>query len=106
MNWLVLIIAFAIAVGIGAFLATMLGRTRRDWSDRRRLWTAALALPAFILFATVSAVGCTMAAAPVQGDGNRNLVVAVYGMVGAIFLVITLAGGFVGAVVAVRKDEE
>jgi hypothetical protein len=104
MNWLVLIVTFAIAVLVGAFLATTLGRTRSDWSTRRRLWTAALALPGFIVFATLLGVGCTMTAMPAQGAGNRDLVIAVYAMLGAVFLVITLVGGLVGAFAAVRKD--
>ena len=107
MNWLVLIVTFAISVMIGGFLATTFSRARKgEWSRRRRLWTAALALPGFMVFATVLGIGCTMTVMPTQGQGNRDLVIAVYGLLGAMFLVITLVGSLVGAFAAVRKDSQ
>ena len=106
MNWLVLIIAFAVALMIGAFAATMLERSRPEWSPMRRLWTAALALPGFIALATLFAVGCTMAAMSGPGQGNRDLVTAVYTMVGIVFLLISLVGSLIGAGIVVRKGRE
>jgi hypothetical protein len=104
MNWLVLIISFAIAVLIGSFLASKLERSRPDWSPRRRKWTAAAALPAFIVLATIAGIGLTMVTTPAPGEGYRGLYSGIYAMVGAVFFVITLLGGLVGAAAAVRKD--
>ena len=106
MNWLVLIVSFAIAAMVGAFLAAMFERSRPEWSPRRRLWAAALALPGFIALSTLFAIGCTMATISEGGEGNRDLVSAVYTMVGGLFFLITLAGGLAGAFAALRKDRQ
>ena len=99
MNWLVLIIAFCIGAAMGAFLASLLERSREHWSAPRRLWTAASVLPGFLLLLTAVAVLWTLAV----GGGNRDLASAVYMMVGAIFIVVTLLGGIAGATLAARK---
>jgi hypothetical protein len=104
MNWLVLIISFAIAVLIGSFLASRLERSRPEWSPRRRKWTAAAALPAFIVFATIAGIAVTMVITPAPGEGYTSLYSGIYAMVGAVFFIITLLGGLVGAAAAVRKD--
>ena len=101
MNWLVLIVSFAIAVMIGSFLAGKLERSRPGWSARRRKWTAASALPAFIVLLAIGAVAVTMATIPAAE--YRDLYSAVYAIMGAIFFVVTLIGGLVGAGAAVRK---
>jgi len=105
MNWLVLIVTFAIAVMIGSFLAGRLERSRPDWGARRRMWTAALALPGFVVVLTIGGVALTMVTTPAPGAGYRDLYGAVYAIMGAIFFVITLIGGLVGAGAAVRKTE-
>ena len=104
MNWLVLIVAFAIAVLIGSFVAGKLERSRPEWGARRRMWTAALALPAFIVVASIAGVGLTMVTTPAPGEGYRDLYGAVYAIIGAVFFVIALIGGLVGAGAAVRKN--
>lgn len=105
MNWLVLIISFAIAVLIGSFLASRLERSRPDWSPRRRKWTAAAALPAFIVLATIAGIGLTFFITPAPGEGYRSLYSGIYAIVGTVFFVITLIGGLVGAGAAVRKEK-
>ena len=104
MNWLVLIVTFAIAVMIGSFLAARLERSRPDWSPRRRKWTAAAALPVFIVLATMAGIALTMVITPAPGEGSRALYSGIYAMVGAVFFVITLVGGLIGAAAAVRKE--
>ncbi len=106
MNWLVLILSFAIAVLIGSFLASRFEHSRPDWTPRRRKWMAALALPAFIALATITGIGLTMMIiTPAPGAGYRDLYSGIYAIVGAVFFGITLIGGLVGAGAAVRKDK-
>ena len=106
MNWTVVIFVFCAAAAMGAFLLSRLERSRPDWSARRRLWTAALILPLFIVFATFSSIGCTMVTLPVGGEGNRDLVIGVYGIIGGILSIIALIGSLVGAKVSARKLAE
>ena len=101
MNWLVFIVTFAIAVMIGSFLAGRLERSRPEWGPRRRKWTAALALPAFTVLLAIGAVSVTMVTIPAAD--YRDLYSAVYAIMGAIFFVIALIGGLVGAGAVVRK---
>ena len=105
MNWLVLIISFAIAVLTGSLLASKLERSRPDWSPQRRKWTAAAALPAFIVLATLAGVALTMVTTPPPGAAYRGLYSGIYAIVGAVFFIITLIGGLVGAAAAVRNDK-
>ena len=102
MNWLVLILAFAIAVLIGGFLARWLERSRSDWSARRRIWTAAAVLPAFLILATLVAVAWVLAIGPGEGENMQDLAVAVTIAIGAWFAVVTLLGGLAGAHFASR----
>ena len=103
MSWLALIVAFAISVAVGGFVARLLERSRPEWSPRRRKWTAAAALPAFIALATIVGIGLTMVTIPAPGVGYRALYSGIYAMVGTVFFVIALLGGLVGASAAVGK---
>ena len=97
MNWLALIAAFAVSLLTGAFLARLLERSRPDWPPRRRLWTAASALPIFIGVATMCGILVVVATGPGTGENMQDLAVAATATVGVIFAIIALAGGFVGA---------
>ena len=105
MNWLALIAAFAIAVLVGGLLARWLERSRADWTRRRRLWTAASVLPAFILLATAVGITVIVAWGPGSGENMQDLAVAATAMVGVIFAVIALLGGLVGASFAEAKGQ-
>ena len=104
MNWSALIVAFAVAVVMGAFLANLLERRRLDWSARRRLWTAAAVLPGFILAATLVGIAIILFTGPGSGENMRDLAVAATAAVGGIFALIALVGGLVGASFARRRQ--
>jgi hypothetical protein len=69
------------------------------------MWTAALALPGFILLLTLVAVGLTMVTTPAPGKGYRDLYSGVYAILGGILATIALIGGLVGAGASVRKQQ-
>ena len=106
MNWLAIILAFGVAVLLGAFLMKLLQRTRTAWTSRRRMWVAAMVLPAFILFAAVVGIVWTLLAGPGEGENMQDLAVAVTAFVGAFFAFIALIGGIVGASFAKRSGSE
>jgi hypothetical protein len=105
MNRIAMILAFAIAVALGAFLARLLERTRGEWSARRRLWVAASVLPAFLLLATVAGVLWVLFSGPGEGENMQDLAVAATAFVGALFSLIALIGGMVGARLARRSGQ-
>ncbi len=106
MNWLVLILAFCIAVLMGAFLANLLARSRPGWSARRQLWTAASALPIFIMLATVFGLAWILVSGPGKGENMQDLAVVVTAMIGAFFAAVALIGGLVGGSFAQRSKSE
>jgi hypothetical protein len=105
MNWLVLILAFCLAVLLGAFLARLLERSRTAWSARRRIWAAAAVLPGFIVLATIAAVAWVVSVGPGTGENMQDLAVAATVAVGVIFALVALLGGFVGASYAQRGNQ-
>jgi hypothetical protein len=104
MNWLVLLISFALGVMMGAWLTGLLARSRPQWSDRRRLFTAASVLPVFTLLLTLAGVAWTIVSGPGPGENMQGLAVAATATVGAILALLTLVGGLVGAVLARRRS--
>ena len=103
MNWLALIAAFSIALLVGASMARLLTLNRPSWTPRRRLWTAASVLPGFILLATLAGIGFILVTGPGRGENMQDLAVAATATVGAIFGLIALLGGLVGASFAIRE---
>ena len=104
MNWLVMLIAFSLAVLMGAWLAGLLARSRPQWSDRRRLLVAASVLPGFALFATLAGIAWVIAVGPGRGENMQDLAVVATAGVGGFFAILALAGGFVGAWLAQRRS--
>ena len=106
MNWLALILAFCVAVLMGAFLASLLERSRPNWGARRRLWAAASALPLFILLATAAGLAWILVAGPGTGENMQDLALVVTAMIGALFAVVALVGGLVGGSFAQRDKRQ
>jgi hypothetical protein len=104
MNGLVLIAAFAIGVLSGSFLLSLFERHRRHWSTQRQQWTAAFALPAVILIATVAGTAWVATSGPGSGENMQDLAVVATAAVGALFGIVALFGGIVG--VRVAKDRK
>lgn len=105
MNWVTLIVAFAVAVAVGAFLARLLERSRPGWTRQRRLWTAAAVLPGFLIAATLVGEAWVMATGADTG-GMRDLALFAVALVGAVLAAIAFAGGLVGASFASARDRE
>ena len=103
MNWIALIVAFAIALAVGAIAGRLLERSRPVWSARRRLWTAALALPGFILLVTLAGIGFLSLAGPGSGENMQDLAVVVTAFIGLVFAIVALIGGLAGATFAARQ---
>ena len=105
MNWLVMILAFAVAVMTGGFLAGTLARSRAGWSARRRKFTAAAALPLFLLLLTAAGVVFVFVSGPGEGENMQDLAVAATLVVGGVFAFTTFIGGMVGASLSERREQ-
>ena len=105
MNWSAFIIAFGVAIIVGAFLEPRIADARPSWSIRRRWIAAASLLPALILFATILGLLWVLLAGPGAGENMQDLALVVTGAAGLLFSVLTLAAGFLGASVAGRRRE-
>ena len=102
MNWTFLLFSFCIAVLAGAIGATTLARMFPHWSERRRLWTAALLLPALTLFFTAVGIVVALATGPGEGENMQDLIVASIATMGALFALLALVGGLIGAALRQR----
>ena len=103
MNWSFLLIAFALAVFMGASLARFFARSRPEWSARRRLLTAASVLPFFTLVMTIAGVLWVLISGPGTGENMQDLAVAATAVVGALVAALALIGGLVGAGLVQRR---
>ena len=103
MNWTFLLIAFSLAVFMGASLARFLARSRPEWSARRRLLTSASVLPAFTVVMTIAGLGFVLVSGPAPGENMQDLALIATAVVGAFVALLALAGGLVGAGLAQRK---
>ena len=95
MNWLLLFVAFGLAFLAGAWLNARLAERKPNWSIRRRVLASATPLPAVIVSASVIGAGWYAFG---SSENMRDLAVAAVIGIGAIFAMLTLAGGLVGAV--------
>jgi hypothetical protein len=97
------LIAFALAVLMGASFAALLAQMRPAWSKRRRMFTAASALPLITIIATL--IGLLFIATQGGGadDSMRDLALAAIGMLGGVFAFIAFGGGLVGAALAQHR---
>ena len=97
MNWLAFILAFGFSAVLGSVFATLAARNRPAWSARRRLWTAALILPSFIVVLTVGGLAWVLLIGPGVGENMQDLALIATAAIGAIFAGLALVGGLVGA---------
>ncbi len=105
MNWPAFIIAFGVAIIVGAFLEPRIADVRPGWSIWRRRLAAASLLPGLILFATILGLLWVLLAGPGTGENMQDLALVATGAVGLLFAVLTLAAGLLGASVAGKRRE-
>ncbi len=100
-NLSVPIVAFALALLVGAWLDSRL-HGRAGTGKRRRVLQASLPLPLLVLL--LSAAGMLWEVLRTRtGENMADLAIAVYAAIGALFGAVTFAGGVVGAFIAERK---
>ena len=104
-NWAAFIIAFGVAVIVGAFMEPRIGTARPHWSVRKRRVAAASLLPALILLLTIAGLLWLLVTGPGEGENMQDLALAVTAAVGLLFAVLTLAAGWLGASAAGKRGE-
>jgi len=103
MNWLTLIIVLIFAVSVAAWGRRQLTRRKPQWSAGRQMLTTVFALPVLILLATLMGMAWVLLSGPGEGENMQDLALAVMAAIGALFALIALAGGVIGAALA-RRD--
>jgi len=98
-----ILIAFALAVLMGASFAALLALMRPAWSKQRRMVTAAAALPMITIVATLLGVLFIATQGGGADEGMRDLAVAAVGILGGFFAFIAFGGGLVGAALAQHR---
>jgi hypothetical protein len=98
-----ILIAFALAVLMGASFAALLAQLRPAWSKRRRMVVAASGLPVVTVVATLLGILFIATQADGAEEGMRDLAVAAVGTLGGFFAFIAFGGGLVGAVLAQHR---
>ena len=94
---------FALAVLMGAGLKSLLVTVKPEWSDRRRLLTAASVLPAITAVATLVGLLFVSTAEHGQSERMEELAIAALATIGGGFTFLALAGGLIGAALAGRR---
>lgn len=97
MNIPYLVIAFCLAVLVGAIAMTTLARVAPQWTPRRRVFVAAMVLPAVTLLATLAGIVAAMNNDRVDDDGVRDMAIAAIATMGAMSALIAFIGGMIGA---------
>jgi hypothetical protein len=103
MNWTFILIGFALAVFMGAALASLLATLRPQWTAWRRQVLAASALPAITIVATLLGILLISTAEHGQGQTMEDLALAALATIGGGFTLLALFGGLVGATLARRR---
>ena len=103
MNWAVILIAFIFAVLAAAWVHGVLARRRPEWSERRLMIGATLALPILILIASVAGIAFVLVSGPGKGENMQDLAVAVIAAMGGLFSLVAITGGLVGVSLARRS---
>lgn len=106
MNWTFLLIGFALAVFMGAGLASLLATLRPQWSAQRRTLTAASILPAIAAVATLFGIVFISTSEHGQGEKMEDLAIAALGTIGGGFTLLALVGGLIGAALAGRRRRQ
>ena len=100
-----LIIAFALSILIGGWMSAALARRRPLWTARRRIIRSASLLPALVLLASLAGIAWELVGPRGTGENMRDLAIAVYLVLGAWFVILTLVGGLIGAALVERKRQ-
>ncbi len=103
MTWTLVLLGFALAVLMGAGLASLFATVRPDWAARRRLLTAALVLPAVTAVATLLGILFIATAEHGQSKNMEDLAIAAVATIGGGFTAMGLIGGLIGAGLAGRR---
>jgi hypothetical protein len=106
MNWTFVGIGFAMAVLMGAGLASLLVTIRPHWSARRRQLIAASVLPAITALGTGAGILFISTAEHGQGQTMEDLAVKALATLGGGFVLLALLGGLVGAGLAGRRRRQ
>ena len=103
-NWTIPALSF---VAAAVFAAWLDGRfhQRRAWSRRRRVLTATLPLPLLVVLASAAGILFELLR-PRSGTTMTDLAIAIYLGLGALFVLLTFAGGLLGAILAERGRKE
>jgi cytosine/uracil/thiamine/allantoin permease len=103
MNWSFLLIAFLLAVIMGAAFAALLAQIRPQWSSGRRRFAAALALPCVTLLVTLVGVAVVLNSDPETGENMKDRALVAATTLGGFFAVLAFVGGLVGAAIAQKR---
>lgn len=102
MNTTFILIAFSLAVLMGASFAALLAQIRRGWTTRKRLLVAASVLPLITIAAVALGTAFILAEADTANDDMRDLAVAAILRLGGFFAILAFAGSLAGAALAQR----
>lgn len=97
MNMSLVLIAFALAVLMGATFAALLAQQRPGWSERQRLLVAACALPAITLIGSALMIALILLEGGAVEKTMRDLAVAAVIRLGVLFALLAFAGSLAGA---------
>ena len=97
MNWFLILVAFGLAVLMGASASSLFATIRPQWSERQRLFASAVLLPALMLAATIAILLAVIFGGRAEDADMRDLAVATIARVGGLVVLLALVGAFVGA---------
>jgi len=103
MNWTFILIGFALAVLMGAGVASLLTTIRPQWSDMRRRLTAASILPGITAIATILGILFIATAEHGESQSMEDLAIAAVATIGGGFTLLALVGGVIGAMLSGRR---
>ena len=106
MNWLFPSIAFLIGAMVAALMSDRWSRTAPEWSQLRRMLSAAAVVPLVIFILALLGSAWAYATLPDSGEGGREIVIFVLILVGSVLGVSALVGGLVGAGLAERSQRQ
>ena len=103
MNWTFVLLAFALAVLMGAAFTTLLAQLRPEWSPKRRMVIGASALPLITVIATMLGIGFVTGSSHDAGETMEDLAVRAILTIGGGFALLAFLGGLVGGAFAQRR---
>jgi hypothetical protein len=96
-NWFLVLMAFSLAVFMGAAAASLLARVRPQWTERRRLFLSALVLPVLTLVAFLAVMVAVVIRDPGHSRNMQDLALAAVASLGGLFALLAFVGGLIGA---------